>query len=63
MDVLLGYLDSEGMDALELDETVADYMIQLASEGGTEEEVWSVMEGCYPDLEEVYIHICMQVVY
>lgn len=41
------------MDASELDEAVADYMVQLASEGGTEEEVWSVMEGCYPELEEV----------
>lgn len=53
MDVLLQYLDREGMDASELDEAVADYMVQLASEGGTEEEVWSVMEGCYPELEEV----------
>ncbi|CAB1120333.1 unnamed protein product [Ectocarpus sp. CCAP 1310/34] len=52
MDVLLQYLDREGMDASELDEAVADYMVQLASEGGTEEEVWSVMEGCYPELEE-----------
>ncbi|CAM9368158.1 unnamed protein product [Pylaiella littoralis] len=51
MDVLLQYIDSEGMDASELDETVAEYIIQLASEGG-EEEVWSVMEGCYPELEE-----------
>lgn len=53
MDALLQYLDSEGMDASEFDEAVGDYMIQLASEGGTFEEVWSVMEGCYPELEEV----------
>ncbi|CAM9485627.1 unnamed protein product [Scytosiphon promiscuus] len=52
MEVLLQYLNREGLDASELDEAVADYMIQLASEGGTEEEVWSVMEGCYPELEE-----------
>lgn len=53
MDVLVQYLNREGLDASELDEAVADYVIQLASEGGTEEEVWSVMEGCYPELEEV----------
>lgn len=47
------FLEGEGQDASELDEAVADYMVQLASEGGTEEEVWSVMEGAYPELEEV----------
>ncbi len=53
MDQLVQFLEREGKDAAELDEAVADYMVQLASEGGTEDEVWSVMEGCYPDLEEV----------
>lgn len=47
------FLEGEGKDASELDEAVADYMVQLASEGGTKEEVWSVLEGCFPELEEV----------
>lgn len=53
MEKLVRFLEGEGKDPSELDEAVADYMLQLASEGGTEEEVWSVMEGCYPELEEV----------
>lgn len=53
MEKLVRFLEGEGKDPSELDEAVADYMVQLASEGGTEEEVWSVMEGCYPELEEV----------
>eukprot|EP00752_Nemacystus_decipiens_P005483 g4964.t2 len=52
MEKLVQFLEGEGMDASELDEAVADYMVQLASEGGTEEEVWSVLEGCFPELEE-----------
>lgn len=53
MEKLVQFLEGQGKDASELDGAVADYMVQLASEGGTEEEVWSVMEGCYPELEEV----------
>lgn len=53
MDALAGYLDRVGMDASDLDEAIADYIIELAREGGTEEETWSVLEGCYPELEEV----------
>lgn len=53
MNQLVQFIEREGKDASELDEAVADYMVQLAGEGGTEDEVWSVMEGCYPDLEEV----------
>eukprot|EP00903_Cladosiphon_okamuranus_P007987 g7708.t1 len=52
MDKLLRFLEGQGQDASELDKAVADYMIQLASDGGTEEEVWSVMEGAYPELED-----------
>lgn len=47
------YLGKEGLDVSALDETIADYVIQLAKEGGTEDETWSVLEGCYPELEEV----------
>ena len=53
MEKLARFVEGEGKDASELDEAVADYMVQLASEGGTEEEVWSVLEGCFPELEEV----------
>lgn len=53
MDALARYLDRVGMDASALDEAIADYIIELAREGGTEEETWSVVEGCYPELEEV----------
>ena len=53
MEKLVRFLEGEGKDASELDEAVADYMVQLANEGGTEEEVWSVLEGCFPELEEV----------
>lgn len=53
MDALSRYLDGVGMDASVLDEAIADYIVELAREGGTEEETWSVLEGCYPELEEV----------
>lgn len=52
-DLLVLFLDKAGMDVSALDTAVADYIIQLGSEGGTEEETWSVLEGCYPELEEV----------
>lgn len=53
MEALVQYLDTAGVDSSCLDETIADYVIQLAREGGTEHETWSVLEGCYPELEEV----------
>ena len=53
MDTLTGYLGRMGMDASDLDEAIANYIAELAREGGTEEETWSVLEGCYPELEEV----------
>lgn len=53
MEALVQYLDTVGVDPSCLDETIADYVIQLAKEGGTEDETWSILEGCYPELEEV----------
>lgn len=55
MDSLLRYLDNAGVDSSSVDDTIADYFIQLVREGGTMEETWSVLEGCYPELEEVSI--------
>lgn len=57
MDALVQYLDKAGVDASALDETIADYIIQLGREGGTEEETWSVLEGCFPELQEVGVPI------
>lgn len=53
METLLKFLDKAGVDSSALDETIGDYVLQLVREGGTEEEVYSVLEGCYPELEEV----------
>lgn len=53
MDALQTYLEAAGMDSSSLDETVGNYVLELAREGGTEDEMWSVLEGCYPELEEV----------
>lgn len=52
METLLKFLDKAGVDSSALDETIGDYVLQLVREGGTEEEVYSVLEGCYPELEE-----------
>ena len=54
---MVRFLENTGLDASSLDSTIAEYMMELAREGGTEEEAWSVLEGCYPELEEV---TCLQ---
>lgn len=53
MDPLVQFIQRADLDVTSLDSTIAEYIVELAKEGGTEEEAWSVLEGCYPELEEV----------
>lgn len=53
MDSLRKFFDEVGLDSSSLDETIGDYVLELTRAGNDDAEVWSFLEGCYPELEEV----------
>lgn len=58
MNLLVKFMEEIGMDPLDLDEFVGEYVVQLAQGGGTEQEVWDVLEGVFPDLGQVCSLFC-----